>query len=252
MASMPKRSAINRWRIDPADVAVRPPVDEVNPAAGAVQEHHHRRPGQVQFHHRLADRQPPQRLRCLRNDHRIEGVHLLVVGDRPAPRSRSLEHRGSRARHSRHATCGRNGPSGGSCSAAAAFRSGSAPGRRWHRHRSRSNRLPASIPESRCSMQSVRKPDLSLPIVTWPEKLPSKYLRRTSSVRSLIRSRSASLTLMPLPDTRIVMSFLAYCLVRLDLVNLRFADRRPLTCSNCCSDRFVPRHALLVTTSLHR
>src|SRR5262249_22950751 len=64
------------------------------------------------------------------------------------------------------------------------------------------------VPESRCSMQSVRKPIPSLPIVTCPEKLPSKYLRRTSSVRSLIRTRSASLTLMPLPDTRIVMSHL--------------------------------------------
>src|SRR5688572_6198833 len=83
-------------------------------------------------------------------------------------------------------------------------------------------------------MQSVRKPVRCLLIVTCPEKLPSKYFRRTSSVRSLIRSRSASLTLIPLPETRIVMWFLV--LQECAAVNLRQPLRRSLgspTCSSC-------------------
>src|SRR5262245_39015933 len=75
-------SAINRWRIDPADIAVLAPVNDVESAAGAVHKHHNRGPAQVQFHDRFADGKLPQRLRRLRNDHRIEGVDFLVVEDR--------------------------------------------------------------------------------------------------------------------------------------------------------------------------
>jgi hypothetical protein len=39
----------------------------------------------------------------------------------------------------------------------------------------------------------------------WPEKFPSKYFRNTSSVRSPMRPRSASPTLMLFPEIRRVM-----------------------------------------------
>src|SRR5690606_34527962 len=42
----------------------------------------------------------------------------------------------------------------------------------------------------------------------WPEYWPSKYFRRTSSVRLLRRPRSASPTLMLLPEIRSVMTSL--------------------------------------------
>lgn len=41
-----------RW-IDPADIAVGAPIDDVHPAAAAVLKHDHRRAGEIQFHHRL-------------------------------------------------------------------------------------------------------------------------------------------------------------------------------------------------------
>src|SRR5436190_4552981 len=58
------------------------------------------------------------------------------------------------------------------------------------------------MPESRWTTHSVRKPNPSLPTVTCPENPPSKYLVIASASRVLMRSRSASPTLMFLPDTR--------------------------------------------------
>src|SRR6516164_1513312 len=49
---------------------------------------------------------------------------------------------------------------------------------------------------------SVRKPNPSLPTVTWPEYPPSKYLAVASETRELMRSRNASPRSMFLPDTR--------------------------------------------------
>src|SRR5689334_9620608 len=57
----------------------------------------------------------------------------------------------------------------------------------------------------------------SLLKVMWPEKLPSKYLRKTSSVRSLTRPRNASLRLMLFPEIRRVIA-VSLTLRRLDSI----------------------------------
>src|ERR1700679_210695 len=74
---------LNHRRIDPADIAVRPPVNDVHPAAAAVLEHDAGRPGQIQLHHGFADRKPLQRRGGLGDDHRIVAVDLVFsVGRR--------------------------------------------------------------------------------------------------------------------------------------------------------------------------
>src|SRR5260370_28763504 len=69
------------------------------------------------------------------------------------------------------------------------------------------------MPESRWTTHSVRKPNPSLPMVTCPEKPPSKYLAIASATRVLMRSRSASPTLIFLPDTRSGMIALRWLMV---------------------------------------
>ena len=49
---------IDRWRIDPTDIAVSTPINDVHPAAAAVLEHHAGGSGQIQFQHGLADGKP--------------------------------------------------------------------------------------------------------------------------------------------------------------------------------------------------
>src|SRR5580698_3063052 len=61
--------AVNRWRIDPADIAVGPAVDDVHPAAAAMLEYHACGAGQIELDHRLADRKPAQRRGRFGNNH---------------------------------------------------------------------------------------------------------------------------------------------------------------------------------------
>ena len=68
-----------RGRVDPSDIAVGPAINQVDPAVAGVPEHHDRRAGHVQFHHRLADRELFQHRRRLRDDDRIELGHLVVA-----------------------------------------------------------------------------------------------------------------------------------------------------------------------------
>ena len=73
----------NARRIDPADVTVGAPVNDVDAAMGGVAEDDDARLGEVHGHHRAADRQGLQR-RCLLGDNgrRIVGrnLALLVIG----------------------------------------------------------------------------------------------------------------------------------------------------------------------------
>src|SRR5258707_1990809 len=66
------------------------------------------------------------------------------------------------------------------------------------------------MPESRWITHSVRKPKPSFPMVTWPEKPPSKYLDVASTTRSLTLARRASPISIFLPDTRNGMIGLRY------------------------------------------
>jgi hypothetical protein len=46
---------------DPADIAIRPAVNQVDAAVPGMPEHQDRSPGHVELLHRLADRKPLQR-----------------------------------------------------------------------------------------------------------------------------------------------------------------------------------------------
>ena len=63
-------------RIDPADVAVAAPIDDVDAAVDGVAEDHDRRIGEVHRHDRVADRHGGKAGRLLGDDHRI-----VVDGD---------------------------------------------------------------------------------------------------------------------------------------------------------------------------
>jgi hypothetical protein len=76
----------------------------------------------------------------------------------------------------------------------------------------------------------------------WPEKFPSKYFRNTSSVRSLIRPRSASPTLMLFPETRRVIWSLLGCLALHD----------PCETIAICDGRNLIRARMPVTRQLAR
>src|ERR1700704_638309 len=72
----------NRRGVDPADIAVGAPVNDVQPAAGTVLEHDAGSPGQIELHDRLADRKPLQRRGGLGDDDRAVGGDLVVLGGR--------------------------------------------------------------------------------------------------------------------------------------------------------------------------
>lgn len=71
--------AVNDLRVDPANIAVSPAIDHVHPAAGAMLKYQYGRAGEIEFHHRLADREPLQRCRGFRDDDRIEGRDLVLA-----------------------------------------------------------------------------------------------------------------------------------------------------------------------------
>src|SRR5437763_10856054 len=50
------RGVMRRW-VDPADISVRPAVDQIDPPVAGMAENHYRRPGHVQFHDGFADGQ---------------------------------------------------------------------------------------------------------------------------------------------------------------------------------------------------
>src|SRR6185312_12070845 len=67
-------------RVDPADIAVGPAVDDVHPSRGTVLEYQAGCSAEVEFHHRLADRHLLQRGRGLGDDHgAVSGDLVLVV-----------------------------------------------------------------------------------------------------------------------------------------------------------------------------
>src|SRR4029077_17872479 len=85
--------------IDPAEMAVGPPVNDTYPAVGSVTKNQDRRAGHVEFSHRLADREAFQGRRRFGNDYRREtvGVDGIVV-------LRRLNHIGRRAARSSRIT----------------------------------------------------------------------------------------------------------------------------------------------------
>src|ERR1700745_1900539 len=75
---------VNRRGIDPAEIAVWASVNDIHLAASGTREYEAGGAGQVEFHHRLADRKPLQGRGGFRNDHRVIAGHLLVAfGGRP-------------------------------------------------------------------------------------------------------------------------------------------------------------------------
>src|ERR1700722_10903953 len=54
-----------RRGIDPSDITIGTAIDDVNPSAGAMVEHHAGGAGQVQFHHRFGNRKALQGRRGL-------------------------------------------------------------------------------------------------------------------------------------------------------------------------------------------
>src|SRR5882672_1238152 len=79
MADNPLPRRLNRRRVDPSDIAVRTPVDDIHAAARAVLEHDAGGAGQVQFHDGFADRKPLQRRRRFRDDDRVVGGDLVIA-----------------------------------------------------------------------------------------------------------------------------------------------------------------------------
>src|SRR5262249_47150580 len=70
---------VQRWRIDPADVTIGAPIDQVEPAMSGVTKDHDLRARHVQLHDCLAD---GELLECgcrLGDDDRIELVRFLVA-----------------------------------------------------------------------------------------------------------------------------------------------------------------------------
>ena len=74
-------------------IAVGTPVNDVNPAAGAVLEHEAVRPGQIELHHGLAHREPFQRGGGLGDDDGIVAGNFLLVGGRLDHVARRVQHR---------------------------------------------------------------------------------------------------------------------------------------------------------------
>src|SRR6266540_6109 len=58
----------DRWRIDPADVAVRAAVNQIDATVSGVTEHEDRRARHIEFQHRFADRKTLQGCCRLGND----------------------------------------------------------------------------------------------------------------------------------------------------------------------------------------